>query len=145
MELTPVLFLSWGNCVPKKVRTGLDTIPLKESFPRSEEDQLSESPRGRPCEISDDQLETSHHVLLGCLSTYWHEIGWKLSTARTQRNVRNVLAEFFQRHKSFYRFPFDLDSEEPTTSLHPRHLRRQYQKASLDLESLRKEHDQDRQ
>ena len=106
---------------------------------------MSKSSRGRPCEISDDQLETSHAVLLGCLSTYWHEIGWKLSTAKTQRNVRNVVAEFFRRHKSFYRFPFDLETEEPTTSLHPRHLRRQYRQASLDLESFRKEHDQDRE
>jgi len=145
VELTPVLFLSWGNCVPKKVRAGLDTIPQEEPFTRSEEDHFSKSPQGRPSEISDDQLETSHTVLLGCLSTYWHEIGWKLSTAKTPRNVRNVLAEFFQRHKSFYRFPFDLKTKDPTTSLHPRHLRRQYRQASLDLEALRKEHDQDRQ
>jgi len=131
--------------VPKKVRAGFDTIPPKEGFSRSEEDHLSKSPRGRPCEISDDQLEVSHAVLFGCLSTYWHEIGWKLSTAKTQRNVRNVVAEFFRRHKSSYRFPFDLDTEEPTTSLHPRHLRRQYRQASLDLESFRKEHDQDRE
>ena len=131
--------------MPKKVRIGFDTIPQKEPFPRSEGDHISKSPRGRPCEISDDQLETSHTVLLGCLSTYWHEIGWKLSTARTPRNVRNVLAKVFQRHKSYYRFPFDLETEEPTTTFHPRHLRRQYRQASLDLESFRKEHDQDRQ
>ncbi len=145
MELTPVLFLSGGTFVPKKVRTGFDTITQKEPFSRSEADYLLKSPQGRPCEISDDQLEVSHTVLLGCLSTYWHEIGWKLITAKTPRNVRNVLAEFFQRHKSFYRFPFDLDSEEPTTSVHPRHLRRQYRQTSLDLESFRKEHNQDKQ
>ena len=145
MELTPVLFLSGGNFVPKKIRAGLDTIPLKEPFSRSEGDHLSKSPRGRPCEISDGQLEVSHTVLLGHLERYWHDIGWKLSTAKTSRNVRNVLSEFFQRHKSVYRFPFDLETEEPTTSSHPRHLRRQYRQASLDLESLREEHDQDRE
>ncbi len=131
--------------MPKKIKSGSDTTPLKEPFSRSEGEHLSKSPRGRPCEISDDQLEVSHAVLLGCLETYWHEIGWKLSTAKTPRNVRNVLAELFQRHKSSYRFPFDLETEEPTTPLHPRHLRRQYRQASLDLESFRKEHDQDRE
>jgi hypothetical protein len=145
VELTPVLFLSRGTFVTKKVRAGFDTIPPKEPFSRSEGEHLSKSPRGRPCEISDDQLEVSHAVLLGCLETYWHEIGWKLITAKTPRNVRNVLAELFQRHKSFYRFPFDLETEEPTTPLPPRHLRRQYRQASLDLESFRKEHDQDRE
>jgi hypothetical protein len=131
--------------VPKKVRAGFDTIPLKEPFSRSKADHLLKSPRGRPCEINDDQLEISHRVLLGCLETYWHEIGWKLSTAKTPRNVRNVLGEFFQRHKSFYRFPFDLETEESTTSLHPRHLRRQYRQASLGLESFRKKHEKDEQ
>jgi hypothetical protein len=130
--------------LPKKVKAGLDTISPKEPFSHMEGEQLLKSPRGRPCEIRDEQLEISYKVLLGCLETYWHEIGLKLSTAKTSRNVRNVLADFFQGHKSFYRFPFDLETEKPTTPSHPRYLRRRYRQKSLEVESFRKEYDENR-
>lgn len=131
--------------MPRKVRAGLDTTTRKEPFSGIASDQPPKSPRGRPCEISDEQLKSCHTVLSGCLETYWHEIGWELSTAKTPRNVRYVLAEFLRRHKSIYRFPFDLETGEPTGSVHPRQLRRQYRQARLDLDSLQEAHPKDRQ
>ena len=145
MELTPVLFLLGGISVPKKARADLDTVPLKEPFSPSAEDRLSKSSRGRPCEIGDEQLKFSHAALLGCLETYWYDIGWKLRTAKTSRNVRNVLAEFFRRHRSHCQFPFDLETGEPTNPVHPRHIRRLDRQARLDRDSLQEAYSKDKQ
>ena len=90
----------------KEFKDRLDSDLKTDASPAESEPNSPRESKGRPQQISDEILSRRRNSLFEALGRHWGHLGWELKTARSPREVGDVLSSL----QGLYPFLFDLPS-----------------------------------